>query len=286
MKHVKLTLSLMMITVLLVSTWVPLTTPMTNNELVHEPSIRGVLSYETHDPIYIVNDTDLAATAVSESWEGDGSSETPFLIQGYEISDEQYLIYIQDTTLHFEILDCNLTYAESAIYLENVTNGVIQNCLIDIPFNGIYMYNVTGIDVIGCDITVHPLNGQFGVYMDEAIDCSIESCVIQGVTGSEAGIFGQYSEGITLFNNTVFEFDWNGIFFGGCYDLDILNNTLYWNEGFGSGGPECGIQIVESELADIIGNNITENMDNGITIYDTGNVTIIQNHIVDNWIHG
>ena len=82
----------MMITVLLVSTWVPLTTPMTNNELVHEPSIRGVLSYETHDPIYIVNDTDLAATAVSESWEGDGSSETPFLIQGYEISDEQYLI--------------------------------------------------------------------------------------------------------------------------------------------------------------------------------------------------
>ena len=148
------------------------------------------------------------------------------------------------------------------------------------------MYNVTGIDVIGCDITVHPLNGQFGVYMDEAIDCSIESCVIQGVTGSEAGIFGQYSEGITLFNNTVFEFDWNGIFFGGCYDLDILNNTLYWNEGFGSGGPECGIQIVESELADIIGNNITENMDNGITIYDTDNVTIIQNHIVDNWIHG
>ncbi len=285
LKHVKLTLSLMIITVLMVSVCVPLTNPMINNELVHEPTQNSVLSYEAHDNIYIVNDTDFAAQAAIESWEGDGSPETPFLIQGYEIDPSREEISIQNTTLHFKILDCNITGAIHGVDLENVTNGVIQNCLFADNVFGIYMYNVTGIDVVGCSISAKP-SGQSGVYMDDAIDCSISSCVIEGVAGSDSGIYGQYSEEITLFNNTVFEFDNHGISFSGCYDMDILNNTLYWNEGSGGGGPSCGIQIVESELADIIGNNITENMDNGITIDSTDNVTIRENHIVDNWYHG
>ncbi|MGY5878752.1 MAG: right-handed parallel beta-helix repeat-containing protein [Candidatus Thorarchaeota archaeon] len=285
MKQEKLSLFLLMVTVLLVSAFVPLTNPMTRNELVHPTSPTSVLSYESHDYFYIVNDTDLAATAADESWEGDGSPETPFLIQGYEINPMREDIHIENTRLHFKILDCNITGALGGIFLGNVTNGVIQNCLFSENVYGIYLYNVTDIDVIGCSSVVPTLGGR-GVYMDTAINCSIQSCEMQGATGTDAGIFGQYCEGIELFNNTVFEFENHGFFFGGCYDMDILNNTLYWNEGPGGGGPACGIQIVESELATIYGNNITENMDNGITILDVDNVTITENHLVDNWIHG
>jgi len=286
LKHVKLSLFIMMVTVLLVSAFVPLTNPMTNNELIHEPTQNSVLSYVPHDYIYIVNDTDFAATAADELWEGDGSPETPFLIQGYEINPMMEDIHIEDTTLHFKILDCNITGAMGGVYLGNVTNGVIQNCLFADNGYGIYMDNVTGIDVVGCSISVPASFGTNGVYMNDAIDCSISSCVIQGNGGTDAGIYGQYCEGIELFNNTVFEFDNHGIFFGGCYDMDILNNTLYHNEGEGGGGPTCGLLIVESDLAYIYGNFIFENMDNGITISDVSNVTITDNIIVDNMIHG
>lgn len=284
MKKVKLALFLMMVTVLLVSAFVPLTNPMTNDKLVYPTSSTRVLSYVSHDYFYIVNDTDLAAVAAVESWEGDGSPETPFLIQGYEINPMMEDIHIENTRLYFKILDCNITGALGGIFLGNVTNGVIQNCLFSENGYGVFLRNVTDIDVIECNFVV-PSWGSRAVYMDTAIDCSIQSCVMQGATGTDAGIFGEFCDGITIYNTTIFEFDNHGIFFGGSYDIDILGNTIYWNEGLGV-GPTCGIYLIESELANIEGNNITENVDNGITISGTDNVTIRGNHIVDNWIHG
>jgi len=286
LKHVKSILFVLLFTGLLVSAFVPLTTPMTSNELAHRATSIKALSYVPHSYISITGDDDLNATAVGEGWAGDGSSGDPFLIQGYEIYNEEALVDIRDTTLHFKIVDCNLTIALSAVRLENVTNGVIENCLFNGPNNGIALFNVTNIDVVGCYITLDPTWGDIGIYMVDAIDCTVSSCIIEGVAGTDAGIYGVTSEGITLYNNTVFEFDNHGIFFGGCFDMDILNNTLYWNEGAGGGGPSCGILIVESTLAYIYGNYIYENSDNGITISGVGNVTIIDNHIEDNWIHG
>ena len=283
LKHVKLALSLVTVTILLVSIWTPATVPVTSNEVVNQTSPTSVLSYESHAPISIIGDDALNATAVSESWEGDGSVETPFLIQGYEISPTIVDVYIQDTRLHFKILDCNITGANSGIHLQNVTNGVIQNCLFATNTNGIYLENVTGIDVVGCSISA-PATYSNGIRMDYAIDCLISSCVMKGATDSEAGILGMHSERITLFNNTISEFDWHGIQFGSSYDMEILNNTLYWNEG--PMGEMCGIHISYSELAYICGNNITENEHNGITIQGTDNVTIIENHIVDNLYYG
>ena len=285
LKHVKSILFVLLFTGLLVSAFVPLTNPMTNNELVHPTSPTSVLSYESHDHFYIVGDTDLAATAAVESWEGNGSPETPFLIQGYEINPMEEDIHIENTRLHFKILDCNITGAGLGISLDNVTNGVIQNCLFSENAYGIYLRNVTDIDVIGCSF-VFPTWGYRGVHLDTAIDCSVQSCVMQGATGTDAGIYGAASEGITIYNNTIFEFDNHGVFFVGCEDMNILNNTLYWNEGPGVGGPTCGIYIVESILAHIEGNNITQNSDNGISISGVDNVTIIDNYIYENWIHG
>ncbi len=285
MKHVKMAVCLLFISVLLVSVMVPMTNPMTKNELAHLKSPTSVLSYESHDYIYIVNDTDLETTAAAESWEGDGSPETPFLIQGYEINPTMEDIHIENTRLHFKILDCNISGALGGIYLGNVTNAVIQNCLFTENAYGVYLENVTGVDILGCDFSV-PDWGTSGVYMEVAIDCSIQSSVMEGATDTDAGIYGTNSEGITVFNCTIFEFDDSGIYFIASDDLEILNNTVYWNEGVGGGGPTCGIQISFGHVADIIGNNVTENADNGITVSGVDNVTIVENYIVDNYYHG
>ena len=276
----------MIITVLLVSAWVPMTNPTTSNILIIDPTSEVVPSYVSHGVIAINGDTDFNDTATSESWEGDGSSGDPFIIDGYEIhSFVVALIFISNTRYHFEIQNCNLTFSGTAIHLQNVTNGLIENCLIVDVDNGVFMNNVTGIDVVGCDISVLPSSGTNGVFLFLAIDCFVSSCVIQGAPGTDAGIYVRYSEGIELFNNTVFEFDNHGIFSSDSYDIDILNNTLYWNEG-SSDWISCGIYIMLTELVYIYGNNITENEDNGITIMSVDNVTIIENHIAYNWIHG
>ncbi|MFX1369988.1 MAG: hypothetical protein ACFFAY_15450, partial [Promethearchaeota archaeon] len=123
MKHARLTLFLMIISVLLVSPLVQFANPMTSNELVHQTEPTSALSYVPHGSIVISGDDAFSDMAAAEEWDGDGSPEDPFLIQGYEIEDDETLILIQNTRYHFRILDCNLTYAAAAIYLTNVTNG-------------------------------------------------------------------------------------------------------------------------------------------------------------------
>ena len=121
MKHVKSYLIVMLFVGLLVSAFVPLTNPMTSNEVIPNASSTSVVSYTPHADIIIHNDDEFNETAYIEGWNGDGSSGDPFIIEGYEIYSEEFLIYIEDTRYHFIIQDCNLTYAMYAIYLENVT---------------------------------------------------------------------------------------------------------------------------------------------------------------------
>ena len=271
-------------TVLLVSPFVQLSNPMTSNEEVQKTSPRSVVSYAPHSDININGDVELNATAVGEGWAGDGSSESPFIIEGYEIVSEEFLIRLDNTRYHVKIIDCNFTYSAYAIYLYNVSNVVIENCILN-GYNGLGLFNVTGIDVIGCDISVHPEEPYTGIEMMDAIDCLISNCVIQGLPGSGSGIYGEGCYEITVFNNTVFDFDNHGIYFYFCdNDIDILNNTVYWNEGMPM--EPCGIDIIVCPLTDIIGNNVTLNSMNGISIQGSDNTTVLQNHITGNLGHG
>ncbi|MHA1908323.1 MAG: right-handed parallel beta-helix repeat-containing protein, partial [Candidatus Thorarchaeota archaeon] len=265
----------------MLSIWVPVVNPTTSNTQVVEQSQQTTLSYESHSNIYIQNHSEFARIAGVEGWDGDGSSETPFIIEGYEIEASEVLIEIHDSRYYFEIRDCNLTDAMGVIYLENVTNGHIENCIINEGFyDGIYMENVNDTDVVNCQISMSVAQSQqkIGINMDNCFDCDVNDTTIEGVTDSSAGINCYFCEDITLFNNTVFNFDNHGIHFDECEEMSILNNTVYWNEG-GLSGPQCGIDIEDSEIIDIIGNNLTENEDNGITITATPNVTVIDNYI-------
>ena len=87
------------------------------------------------NPIEILNDSDFMAKALEEGWIGDGSSVSPFVIDGLNITRGEFYghcISISNTRANFTISNCNLTSASvnpgSGIYLNNVTYGeIVEN---------------------------------------------------------------------------------------------------------------------------------------------------------------
>ncbi|MHA2241182.1 MAG: NosD domain-containing protein, partial [Candidatus Thorarchaeota archaeon] len=98
---------------------------------VLEPERRGMLLAGTpHGPIAIDGDANFSDTALLEGWDGDGSPENPYLIDGLDIDlgvYDEFCISISNTNASFTISNCNLTGAGVGIYLENVTNGELVN---------------------------------------------------------------------------------------------------------------------------------------------------------------
>ncbi|MEE9151668.1 MAG: hypothetical protein V3U20_07545 [Thermoplasmata archaeon] len=93
--------------------------------------------FNPHDPIQIFGDSDFIQTAAYEGWEGNGTSDNPYIIKGYEIQGEGHGIEIRFTTLHFIISDSRISYKgspsgsnqtdQSGIYIYSVRNGMINN---------------------------------------------------------------------------------------------------------------------------------------------------------------
>jgi parallel beta-helix repeat protein len=79
----------------------------------------GVYVKIPHDPISIDGDADLIATAAAEGWKGDGSAESPFIIENYDIR-------VNSVYWTGDILD---EVVPKVIELRNITlHIVVRNC--------------------------------------------------------------------------------------------------------------------------------------------------------------
>ena len=60
----------------------------------------------------------LRTTAATELWPGDGSAETPFIVQGYIINagGASYCFQLANTDLHVIILNKNYSMAETLLF--------------------------------------------------------------------------------------------------------------------------------------------------------------------------
>lgn len=92
-------------------------------------------AYTPHEFIKIDGDEDFAEQAASESWPGDGTKANPYVIEGYEIDASlNDGIGIYSTTVHFIIRNTFIkdgVEGNSGIYLNRVTNGMIDNCILE-----------------------------------------------------------------------------------------------------------------------------------------------------------
>ena len=85
-----------------------------------------------NESIYIDGNSMFAAKATSEGWNGDGTSNNPYIIEYYNISaSTENGIEIRNTDVHFIVQNVSITNGLSnyfhGFYLFNVSNGVFKN---------------------------------------------------------------------------------------------------------------------------------------------------------------
>jgi len=256
-----------------------------------------------HAAIRVNNDTELAKLIADNSWTGDGSAGSPYLITALKIDalDGPNTIFIGNTTAHVVISDCelfNVSYVNwpyaygSAVMLFNTTNIVVEN-------NTIHDCDEGGIDVIQSDGIVINNNTVTNVYYgidlytsenSEVSDNVISSSLYSGVYifwsndsvvsdnichGSGYGLYLSAGDGNTISNN---DFSQNSY----CMFITYYstNNTLTGNNC--SSGSDYGIYMEFSDLNTISYNNCSNEPLQGVYLSYCENNTIAHNTLNGN----
>jgi parallel beta-helix repeat protein len=209
--------------------------------VVSEPEKRGALLAGTpHGPIAIDGDANFTDTALLEGWPGDGSPESPFIIDGLDIDRvgaASHGIRISNTRVSFTLSNCYLTSKSgepgAGIYLENVTNGELVN-------------NTCSANT----------------YQGIALWYSIYNTVANNTCSSnDHGIVLYESEINTVVNNTCNSNTYEGIHLGHSNFNTVVNNTCNSNN--------IGISLYRSDSNIVVNNTCNSSNLNGIILYES-----------------
>ncbi|MHA1480313.1 MAG: right-handed parallel beta-helix repeat-containing protein, partial [Candidatus Thorarchaeota archaeon] len=210
-----------------------------------------ISDYSPHSPIVIDDEADL----ISQGWPGSGSPGDPFLIQGYIIDTvDATSLSITGTTSSILIENCYFSGTLGAlygVYLQNVVNVTIRNCILYANNLHVYVNQSTGIFIESNNMTFS--RGR-AVYVEYSPNTIIWSNLMNATTGVELN-FSPFSE--------------------------VFNNTMIWQSYPG----RDGLSIHVSEQC-----NITDNrfFGQGIDIYSNHPTAVYQwiQHFDNNTIHG
>jgi len=170
--------------------------------------------------IHIHNDAELAALAVS----GDGNSGTPWIIRDLVIdTTDTVALRIEDTTEHFEILNCTVT-ASWGIYIDNISDSTARienNTVLNCDAYGIYLYKANGTWIEENNL------------IDNSRGVSINYCYLTFISNNfcsnqDAGIFIQHSPYASLTDNVLvgdgIDFDFDNL--EDMLTVSSLSNTV------------------------------------------------------------
>ena len=203
--------------------------------------------YTDHDPISIDGDAELSQVANS----GTGSSEDPYLIEGWDIPHNQgEAISIQNTTKYFRIQNCWLENSNTSF------NWMSTGILIDSCLDGtVSIHNNTW----------H--NERYGIFINN-INCS----VIRYNSGYNSGMYISNSKNTTISQNKVE--GGRGVLLTNSSASLIENNSFSTLVSFYS-----VVSISYSPYTCLRNNNISKGLF-GINIYSVNSSTISNNKIV------
>ncbi len=258
-------------------------------EYEREPALKSnedfelTASYTEHEPIQINNDTELNQTALDEGWNGTGSEEDPYIIEGYDIDgdDYGYALYIGNTTDHFVVRDCYLHDAddsdsndyweEAGLQLYNITNGSIKNN--DVSSNDLYgLYLEESNDITIFNNTVSSNYYEDGIYFTNSDNNIVENNTVS--SNGDYGLYFRYSIGNILRNNTVSDNGYAGV------DLYYSDGTILENNTVSSNSNQ-GIYLYSSDDTVLENNTVSDNSDYGISLrYSEG--IILKNTVLTN----
>ncbi|MHA2303878.1 MAG: right-handed parallel beta-helix repeat-containing protein [Candidatus Hodarchaeales archaeon] len=239
-------------------------------------------SLQVNSLIDINGNTDFDQQATDNSWNGNGTAGSPYIIEGYwfNLSGtlDQAAALVQNTDRHFIMRNCSWLAPKpwsvnaGGFKFVNVTNGHIESSL------------VIGALEPG---TLNP--ARWAVWIEDSINCTINDLNVSA--------YYYYSDiypffyGIDLINS-------HGINITNCHiearidiksedstNLTIMGNDLTGlKEGGDVGGTvdfQIGIQFDNTSYSNLSGNTIYNARDNGIKLLSSSN----NNTIIDNTIY-
>ncbi|MFW9925672.1 MAG: nitrous oxide reductase family maturation protein NosD [Candidatus Thorarchaeota archaeon] len=230
------------------------------------------LSYVEHSRIVITNDTDFAYQASIEDWDGTGSSDTPYIIEGYNITDDLSCIEITDVSVHFIIRNCfvNSTTGpwDPGIYFYNASHARVEDTFITWHTYGIYAHLCPDVVIDNCTVTLSNAMTIWFIDSDRAVlsDCKVYD------NGYRINI--ESSDNVTIQNNEIHDNGWAGLRLSYSDFPTITGNTI-------GGNGEGGIYLEYCKNATISSNNVSRNGDYESVYITSCNYT----KLVNNEIH-
>jgi len=182
-------------------------------------------AYTPHTEITIWSDADFA----TQGWPGNGTLGNPYVIEGlYIVGDSDDCIRVYNTNAYFIIRNCELVgyvYPHS-IRLDNVTNAIVENNVIYINVDGIYVWYCDNITLRN-NICRDSSNQIMSIYYCNNI--LIEN---NSVYGGEHqipyhGMIVAFCNNASIYNNSIYNIQMYGLGLAGCHKSSVFSNRIY-----------------------------------------------------------
>jgi parallel beta-helix repeat protein len=209
----------------------PMTSQMSRDVINEQPTRQTTTAaYTPHGPIVITTDDDF----LSQGWKGDGTKETPFLIQDLNITTTGVCIDISNTNVFFVIRDCLLNssvYSGSyaAVSFDNLEYGKVTHCILGNHHTGLFLSQTSH-----CNASVNTMtNCVRGFEVYDSDTCTFNDNTL---IGSAYGFFVRSSTSCMFVHNSAIDPTANGYDIADSYGCTFANNTAtssnYYYYGF------------------------------------------------------
>jgi len=220
------------------------------------------------DPIDIGTNFDFVASG----WNGSGTPDDPYLLEGVMIQSYDSCLTIRNTTAYFLVRSCVFmgTSVHSAVMLENVTNGRIENCTVAYAEVGIRALHCMNMSLTGN--SVYSLLGT-GLVVTDSADVTVARNDTRGAFFTGASV--EASKNVTFESNSVRNCRLSGILLSSSTAIGIRNNTI----------TDCfkGVEIDSCSGCSLERNTLVEN---GIVVRGTTPAHYEHKIGVDNVVNG
>lgn len=239
-----------------------------------------------HSPITISGDSDF--TSDNGVTQGAGTSADPYVIEGYEISNEGGTgIEVADTDAFFVIRDCLIHNSSYGILLDCVSNATIEMCMLPDNAGSIVVTGSANVSVNDNVVTA-----EYGCIVFElSTDCVAygNSCTI---VDEGSSIATHQSRLIRIEENSILGDRGNGLYIADSHDVTMKSNAVYgsgcqleesypvrlWSNAFMySGIALAGTDFRAYDSMDIPTNNTA----NGLPIYFVHSISEVEDSFGD-----
>ncbi len=179
-------------------------------------------SYETHLPLIITDDSDF----VTYGFEGEGTPDNPFILEGIIISHSSTCIEIEDIDSHFIIRNCWFETGDygTALSFRFVQNAVISNCWIVDGDTGIEIWNSVNVTISNN----HIVSTNQGL---RSSSCYNSSYMQNDIVANNYGMEVDNAHYSTISENRIYSNSREGLVLSyGSYNNTITDNILGWND--------------------------------------------------------